>query len=147
MAISLWETRIRKLFLYGTMQHILFHFCFVLLCILKHSARLCFSIKCFHRNLALWNFPATMLFFPLNTAMAQSVYLFNCFPFHWLQWCLLFKLIKNSLSNPDEVHTHRLHPVGGYSETYLICAYNAGICTYGSCLISLFTKWISSQYS
>lgn len=107
----------------------------VLLCILKYNARLCFSIKFFHRNLALWNFPARITFVPLNTAMAQSLRMFNCILFHWPQWCLLFKVIKNLHWNPDEAHMDRPHPAGGDGEPCLTCAANAGT-----------ELWVQSHY-
>lgn len=79
-----------------------------------------FSIKGFHRNLTVWNFPWTMIFVSLNTAMAQLLWLFNCIPFHCLQGLLLFKVIKNLPWNPDKAHMDRPHSVSGHN------AYNAG---------------------
>lgn len=49
--------------------------------------------------------------------------MFNCNQFHWLQWCLLFKVIKNWPWNPDEAHMDRRHPAGGLHEPRLTWAY------------------------
>lgn len=110
MASLLWETRIRKLHYMQLCNT--FWFGLVLLCILKYKAL--FSIKCFHRNLAVWNVPVTVIFVSLNIVMAQSLYLFNCIPFHCLQGCLLFKGIKNLPWSPDKAQMDRPYSVGGH---------------------------------